>query len=508
MKILNRRKVHPHPFIRFAGFLVLVLGILRVSAGLGIGGEPEVLELDPAKVIQSDFPGLGAVYQGFSFMPEHDYRGFDDRDRAQEFARVKDMGLKLARTWYRPDYSCPRGLQGDFDFDTPRMRAFVKWLEEMKKLGVDVALQAGWGFPHDTYYGHEGMDAERDPARYAEWVSASVKYLRETRGFTNIKYLVLFTEPNLTPWGPSTEPKDARAPEGFTMWEYYVKVVRAVHDQMVRDGTRGFVKFTAPNDSDRPPDYNDACHLRTATRDLNDVIDVYAAHAYLKPSQGYADWMKFNAMMMAEVRATGKPLWLDEYNVGSNWEEHLRDKPDHGNYLAQVVAAALNSGLQTSLLWALFDQQYVPPRADCPLGDSFFHGVLRWGLAKWPKDMIDNSNEPYPCYYAWAMMCRYLGGGHASVLATKSTEKVFLSAVRQMDGKLSLLVVNSGNEAVPISIRGTLPLRLNRHLYDPAAVHVTPDAFIPPADRKFQNVTDRLEDTLPPRAVAIYTELP
>jgi len=496
-------------FPQLAGFLIFALGIARVCAETGSTGDPEVLTVYPDKVIQNDFPGLGAVYQGFSFMPEHDYRGFDDRDRAQEFARVKSMGLKLARTWYRPDYSCPRGLQGDFDFDTPRMKAFVKWLEEMKRLGVDVALQAGWGFPHDTYYGHEQMDAARDPARFAEWVSESVRYLVEKRGFTNIKYLVLFTEPNNTPWGPSTEPKDAKPPEGFTMWNYYATVVRAVHERMVRDGTRQLVKFTAPNDTDNPPDYKNACHLRTAVRDLNDIIDIYAAHAYLKPDQGYDAWMRFNAMMLAEVQKTGKPLWLDEYNAASNWEQHLRDQPDHGNYLAQVVAATLNSGLQTSLLWALFDQQYVPPRADTALGDSFFHGVLRWGLAKWPRDMISNPDDPYPCYYAWAMMCRYLGGGHAAVLATKSTEKAILSAVRQADGKLSLLVVNASRDPLPVSIHSEIPLNrtLSRHLFDPAAVKVTSEACIPPADRKFQNLTTRLDDTLPPRAVAVYTEL-
>lgn len=507
--MLYSRKTPPCSLMARSKIAGLFLAIAWIFPTPGATAEPQILELHPETVIQNDFPGLAAVYQGFAFMPEQECRGFDDRDRAQEFARVKAMGLKLARTWYRPDFSCPRGLQGDFDFDTPRMRAFVKWLEEMQELGVGIALQAGWGFPHDTYYGHAEMDAGRDPVRFAEWVSASVRYLVEKKGFTNIKYLVLFTEPNLTPWGPSTEPRDAKAPDGFTMWDYYARVVRAVHEQMLKDGTRKLVKFTAPNDSDRPPDYKDACHLRTAVRDLNDIIDVYAGHAYLKPEQGYADWLQFNTMMRAEVQATGKPLWLDEYNVGSNWEQHLRDQPDHGNYLAQVVAAALNSGLQTSVLWELFDQQYVPPRSDTPLGDSFFHGVLRWGLAKWPRDIITDPNNPYPCYYAWAMMCRYLGGSHAQVLSTKSTDNVFLSAVRQQDGKLTLLAVNGSKEPVAISLRSTTPLNrtLSRHLYDPAKVAPTPEALIPPADKDFKNIADRLEDILPPHAVAIYTEL-
>ena len=483
--------------------------LLSLAPLAAIAGETRQLELDPQRVIQDDFLGLGAVYQGFTFMPEHEVRGFDEADRDREFARVESMGLKLARTWYRPDYSCPRGLQGEFDFETPRMRAFEKWLEKMRDLGIDVALQAGWGFPHDTYFGHAAMDAERDPARFAEWVSASMRHLVETRGFTHIKYLVLFTEPNHSSWGPSSQTHDAAPPPGYTMWQYYAKVVRAVHDRMVADGARKLVLFTAPNDTDNPPDFKNQCHLRTAVRDLNDVIDIYSGHTYLGPDKGYAEWMKLNAMMAEETKATGKPLWLDEYNVASNWEEGLRSKPEHGNYLAQVVASSLNSGQQTSLLWALFDQQYVPPRADEPLGNSFFHGVLRWGLAPWPRDIIDAPLTPYPAYYAWAMMCRYLGGTKAHILATKSTDDIFLSAVRQADGKITLLVINGSKQAAPFRIRSSVPLNttLRRHLYDPARIKPTPEAIISPADKTFENIGESLEDTLPPLGVAVYTNL-
>lgn len=488
-------------------FVLMALSLLSIEAIRAV--EPIQLEVNPATVIQKDFPGLGAVYQGFNSMPEQTVRGFDDTDRRREFERVKSMGLKLARTWYRPDYSCPRGLQGEFDFDTPRMKAFEAWLTEMKKQGITVALQAGWGFPHDTFFGHENLDIERDPARYAEWVSASVRYLVVHRGFDNIKYLVLLTEPITTPWGPSGDAPDGKPPKGMTMWEYYVKVVLAIQDRMVKEGTRSLVKFTAPNNPYGMPGEKNDDILRVAVRDLDSVIDVYSAHNYLKTTDGYASWFKMNSAMMADVKATGKPLWLDEYNVGSNWEGHFRDKPDHGNYLAQVVAASLNSGQQTSLLWALFDQQYIPPRSSNTGSDSFFHGVLRWGLAKWSRDIIDHPEEPYPAYYAWAMMCRYLGGGEAKVLATKSSDHLFLSAVRQHDGKLTLLVINGSKKPANFVIHSTSAIKgtLHRHLYDPATIAVSAEATIPPADKSFAHPGDHLGDSLPPLGVAVYTEL-
>jgi len=90
-------------------------------------------------------------------------------------------------------------------------------------------------------------------------------------------------------------------------------------------------------------------------------------------------------------------------------DENVRFQPDYGNYIAQCVAAFTNSGAQTSLIWLLFDQQYVDPCEKANNSDSFHNGVHRWGLAKWPHDNLSEPQNPYPAWYAFSMMSRYLG---------------------------------------------------------------------------------------------------
>ena len=154
--------------------------------------EPTEVQVNLDKVHFEDFLGVNAVYQAFAWLPESKKKGFSEADVERELDRVKRMELKIARTWYRPDWAVgDKTIAGPFDWESPKMKAFYKWLSAMKEMNVDVALQAGWGFVKDTHTGREFPDTDRDPAEYANWVSESVHQLVNVRGFDNIKYLIL-----------------------------------------------------------------------------------------------------------------------------------------------------------------------------------------------------------------------------------------------------------------------------------------------------------------------------
>ena len=431
-------------------------------------------------------------------MPEIEARGFGDMDRQREFDRVKRMGLRIARTWYRPDWAAGNnGIAGPFDWDSPKMKAFYKWLGEMKKLGVDVALQAAWGFPKDTYLGRKKADPERDSPEYAEWVSESLRQIVKERGFENVRYLVMMTEPTTSPWG--------KPPEGWKLWPYYVKVVRGVHEKMLKDNTRNLVRFVGPNNH-AVGSFEQLRLAETAT-ELKDVIDIYGAHTYLMPDKGYKNWRAFMERIQQVVAKAPKPIWLDEYNVARNWLDHVRDKPEHGTYLAEVVAASLDAGVQTSLLWLLFDQMYPAPANKATNNNSFHNGVHRWGTTRWPHDTLEDPKNPYPAWYAFSMLSKYLGGGKGTkVYESRGQQRLRINAVQQKNGPWSFLVVNSNTVAKKFTIQLSRALgrTLQRHLYDPAKVKPTEAAAIPGVDKTFENVSDTLTDTLPAGAVAIY----
>jgi len=473
--------------------------------------EPVVLKVLNDSVLMDDFLGVNGVYHGFAYMPEQIKKGMNENDRQREFSRVKNMGLNIARTWYRPDWACGNNLYNDFNWESEKMKAFYSWLDKMKELNVDVALQAGWWFSKDTYF-HVvddqkndtiGPRPDKDPERFAQWVKESLNQLIKVRGYTNIKYLVLFTEP--------VNYNSGIIPDGFTQIKYYDKVCTKIHDQLVASGLRSSVKLVGPNSGST----DTAAWVGWSVRNMDKVIDIYSWHAYNggkwdnKIPQEYEGWKDMVAVGRKKIRQTGKPFWIDEYGANKP-NESMRFRPDYGNYLAQCVAAFTNEGAQTSLIWLLFDQQYVAPLEGVTNKDSFHNGVHRWGLTKWPHDNIAEPENPYPSWYAFSMMSKYLGGrNHTKVFKTNSTDSVYIVATQPNGKETSVMVVNASHSSqkVEVEFQQKINATLYRHLYDPATVEVTKEASIPGSDRIFKAVKRSFSDELPSRGFAIYTTL-
>jgi len=477
---------------------------------------PVQLQVNLDTVSFEDFLGVNAVYQAFAWMPESKAKGFNEADIQRELDRIERMELNIARTWYRPDWAVgDNTIAGPFDWESPKMKAFYTWLSAMQELDVDVALQAGWGFTKDTHTGREFSDPDRDPAEYAAWVSESVHQIVNVRGFDNVKYLILMTEPTTSPWADRPEekpwPKHVLAkrgenePEDLELWPYYVKVMRGLHEKMVKDGTRKLVQFVGPNN--HAVNSFDDLRLSESVAELADILDIYGAHSYLPPENAYEGWQGFMDKVRTALSAKPKPIWLDEYNVLKEWEHHVRDQPAHGTYIAELIAASLDAKIQNTMIWSLFDQQYPGPRSTTDGENSFYDGVHRWGTAKFPYDTQENPTEPYPVWYAFSMLSKYLGGGVGTkVYECQGADGIRINAIEQTDGTWRVLVINSNAEAKSFNMQFSRDFggSLQRHLYDPAKVQVSEAATIPRVDKTFQNVASSLVDTLPAGAVAVY----
>ncbi|MDR3719524.1 MAG: hypothetical protein P4K98_12035, partial [Bryobacteraceae bacterium] len=451
-------------------FSLVLLALLALPA---LAAPKLKVHLD--RVLQPDYLGVNEVYHGFAFMPESEARGMTDADRAREFDRVSEMHLNVARTWFRPDWTNGDSLANPADWDSPKMRAFYKWLAAMQERHVDVALQAGWWFTRDTYFGLPSPDPARDLDRYPRWVSDAVHEIVEKRGFHNVKYLILFTEP--------TSYETGSVPKGETQWSYYVKMVHAIDQRLRADGRRNLVKLVGPNNS-----YGGK-HLKEAAAELNDVLDIYSGHDYNK--RDYDDWFAMCHAMAATVAATGKPFWLDE--LGKQ-DEMYRLGGDYGTYQAQIVAASINAGLQTSMQWLLFDQLYVAPIERGDGKDGFHLGVHRWGACKWPHDSIDDPTSCYPQWGVVRMMSKYLGGRDGTkTYVTEGSKDLKVSATSPHGRGLSVLVVNTSGKPQKFSIGvkgGKAPGPLHRYLYDPTQPLTAQPAADFPA---------RVQDTIPAR---------
>lgn len=488
-------------YLFYISIVVLVCTLLQsyVFVGKKISNTPARLYVYNDHPIMDNFLGVNATYHGFAFQPEHSSLAMTNDDRTREFRRIQNMDFKIARTWYRPNWACSTTIYDNFNWESSKMQAFYLWLDKMKQLNVKVAIQAGWWFPKDTYMGHALPDSSKDLERYSTWVVESLNQMIKVRGYTNIKYLMLFTEP--------LNYHSKNVPYPYYTPDYYATVCNKINEKLIKAGLRNDIKLVGPNSGST----DTAAYVGWSVNKLNKIIDIYSWHAYngktftTNPPLEYDGWKKIVDVGQAKVAKTGKPFWIDEY--GANMpNEKVRSNADYGNYIAQCVAAFMNGGAQTSLLWILFDQKY---EGNSTNNDSFYNGVQRWGLVKYPHDTIKNSTQPYPAFYAFSMMSKYLGGRTPTkVYKTSNSDSLYIVST-QFGENRTIMVVNAAHTAQKFNVVFAKPINcnFNRHLYDPAKIKSFENIDIISTDKSFKNVASTFSDSLPARGVSIYTTM-
>lgn len=233
------------------------------------------LSIDRQKPVQENFLGVNAVYHGFAGMPDDAGRVYTEEQCELEADRIKTLGVKIVRTRYQW-WAWTRESGWNWENDT--MRAFYRWCGRMQKRGIEIAIQGGWCSPGDinnTSWGGDGPFADGGVSfetaceNFAAWVSESLHQLIEVRGFTNIKYIMLFTEAHRSA---------GKVPEGYTDFSVWEKASRTIHEKLVKDGRRHLVKLVGPNENARS--YKNGAMLSYAVEHASDFLDYYGCHIY------------------------------------------------------------------------------------------------------------------------------------------------------------------------------------------------------------------------------------
>ena len=458
-------------------FLIANLLLLPISVQAR-----ETISVNRDTVIQANFLGVNAVYHGFTYLPESLEMGMTDKLRALELERVKESGIRIARSFYRPDWAMGDGQWLKPDWDSAKMKGLYAWLSDMQKSKVDVALNLGWWFPRDVIWNRDQhLPAYPDDLQnYCRWLSESLHQIVQVRGFTNVKYLVMFTEP---------ADRQGDSPNGKKTWDYYKEVIKAVNQRLIDDGRRTLVQIVGPNTSQAPN------WLDKATQELQDVIDIYSSHNYNFTS--YQGWHDMALSIKTAVAQTGKPFWVDEYGVQ---DFGLRQSGHYGTVLALANAAFLNAGAQSSFLWTLNDQYYPSPLKYHTNGDSFLDGKHSWGLFPW----LPESQAIRPAGQAFVLLARFMGQAGAKVLATKGVADLAVAAVEGDGGALNVLVVNGGKEPkeVTIDFSRALDRPLYRYAYRPEG---SPFVQASRPAMPVQRAGESMQDALGAGEVVIYS---
>ena len=233
------------------------------------------LKIKNKKPIQENFLGFNAVYHGYAGLSDSAGRVYSEELCELEADRAAALGIKIARTYYKwYSYDFERGC---WDWENSKdYNAFCRWVERLKVRGIDVALNTGWCSPGDILSNHWGGkspftvegDWNASVANYAKWVSDTVHDMVEVRGLTNVKYLVMFTEPQ---YGSGTRP------ENMSTYDCWYEATKAAVVQLEKDGRRHLVKIIGPNEGSTI----DPKMVRWLKEKDPDLVDIYTAHNYL-----------------------------------------------------------------------------------------------------------------------------------------------------------------------------------------------------------------------------------
>ena len=229
-----------------------------------------------------NFWGQSAVYHCYAEMPDEEGRNYTPQLAQIEADRVIKMGVKVVRTFYK--WWAWDAEKQEWNWENAECKALYRWLQRLKQGGVAVALNACWCCSGDVngVGGFNGCPPwadrenwEKSVQGYADFISETVHQLIEVRGFTNIKILTLFTEPQNGRPAPGKPPITRE--NWLSMYETYYDCVVAADAALRRDNRRDKVLLMGPNEGSTAT----SLMVKWMAENLPEgVLDIYSSHNY------------------------------------------------------------------------------------------------------------------------------------------------------------------------------------------------------------------------------------
>lgn len=488
-----------------------------------------------SKPVENDFLGFNTVYHCYTYINDKMGRNYTEEQAQLEFDRLANMGVDIVRTYYNEEYAYNKE-DGSWNWESDDMKAVYKWMKEMQKRNISIACNSGWSikgaYEKDNYAAWLGCyvegDLETTAKNHANWFIKSLNQFR-AHGINNIDYVILFTEPaGVSAYNAPSEVLSMYLEDTYDVdpnVERWLVCSRAIHDALVKDGTRNLYKLVGPNNDDKLETkglkskngaYNYMHPLYYfALKYASDFIDVYSTHTYPQTTSVENDtiglYMDSEFQMQDNIDAArdlGKKFWYDETNVrcggwGVNnlWNASSNDASE-GLHAVSYFANTMNRGVQSVLWWYIFDQQW--PNNNTNNNDDFINGLHACGCI--PSLMV--SYIPQKAYYANSLLTKYFGN-HATVYKAEAEFEYFNCGVQKDEnGNWSICIANieiDPGYAVIEFEKNIGKQKFYRHVYKASDIVATAEAEILPADKILTTKGDRIIDRIEPMSVVVYT---
>lgn len=381
--------------------------------------------------------------------------------------RIRSMHIERFRVMLQPQWWEPVNdnenpavaEEGRFTFESAEMQSLCKVLDLAQETGAEVTLVL-WGCPTycdllDPKYADvkrhflcapEGTNWVVEPAdneEFAENFSTVAKYLIERKGYTCIRELTPFNEPdgNIIPL------------------ERYVPLVRVLDRRLRADGIRDKVRLNLSDNTDTRRFFLEGC-----AAELAEEADLFNSHTYIfgydTPNRTILEWEQANVAAAAKA---GKNHFVGEFGsnqcVGATRQRDI-DRYERGVLMTRLAVNFLNAGAVGASYWSLIDQYYgrhEPYSAMQQLG--LWRYVKRAYYSDPDPDIfraLESDYQPRPQYYAYSLLTRFVRKGSEVYPLDLGHDFAAGSAVRTADGKWSYVLANGTDGDLNFDLKNPL----------------------------------------------------
>lgn len=381
--------------------------------------------------------------------------------------RIRKMEVERFRVMLQPHWWEPINDNGDpavtnlrgFTFQSQEMLSLYKVLDTAQELGIEVTLVL-WGCPTscdqiDPAYGYigrhflcspNGTNWVVEPANdeeFAESFSTVVKYLIEERGYTCIKELTPYNEPD----------------GNITTLEKYIPLVRVLDKRLRTDNIRQLVHLNLSDNTDTRLFFLEGCAANLAPQ-----ADLFNSHTYIfgyeTPNRTILDWERAN---VAAAQRASKNHFVGEFGsnqcVGATRQRDI-DRYDRGVLMTRLVVNFLNAGAVGASYWSLIDQYYNRYASYTEMQQLGLWRHLRNTYLQDPDQTIHPSlkvdYQVRPQYYAYSLLTRLIRKGAEVYPLELNDDFAAATAIRNSNGKWSYIFANGSNHDISIDLSNSL----------------------------------------------------
>lgn len=385
-------------------------------------GKERTVSVNLSKVVNKSFFGVGGNIVPYAYMPSNMAEGYNEAYHNFDIQRYKTMGLDMVRLWVQVDWF--EKQKGVYNFDTPEMFSVCKVVEGLQKIGCNVQLTFSWKVDGEAqeWYSIPGLEdprisAPRDIEHFGEECVVLLKYLRETKGFKNVKHITFGNEPN-GDWDWNCHGNQP---------EYYVSVVKAVDKAMKKAGIRDDVNIWACEASSR----SYPAWLPVLAENCSDSIDVWSVHeslqtntellGILKQIQGYA----LKPLFISEYQEGHQP----DYFVGGN-AGHVINGTQNGlaGFTTWDFLGVRHMSTTDSAAWEMEDANFPDGRLGFVFHNHFSSNIVAGSVGFH--------------YYTLSMMTKWVDGKNKvyKTDTTLSNDDVRSTTIENADGSITVIV--------------------------------------------------------------------